>query len=71
MEAYREAVAQQADWIELDVHLLADGALGVYHDNALPTGELMADLLAEDLRPTSRFWAQRWMHQKVASSTSR
>ena len=49
VEAYREAVAQQADWIELDVHLLADGALGVYHDNALPTGELMADLRAEDL----------------------
>ena len=33
VEAYLEAVAQGADWVELDVHLLADGTRAVYHDN--------------------------------------
>lgn len=35
--------------MELDVHLLADGGLAIYHDNELPDGRAMRDLTLDDL----------------------
>ena len=36
LEAFEQAIAEGADWIELDVWRTADGALVVYHDAHLP-----------------------------------
>lgn len=47
LEAYGEAAAQGADWVELDVHLLVDGTLAVYHDNSLAGTDGQPRLLVE------------------------
>ena len=47
--AFRGALEQGADWIELDVHLTADGALAVVHDAHLPDGRAVADLSRTEL----------------------
>ena len=49
--AFRGALAQGSDWVELDVHLAADGTLAVVHDARLPDGRLVADLGRADLPP--------------------
>jgi glycerophosphoryl diester phosphodiesterase len=49
VEAFVAARELGADWVELDVHLLADGALGVHHDPLLGDGRALADLAAADL----------------------
>lgn len=50
LEAFELAIAQGADMIETDLHLLRDGAIALYHDDALdgvPIGALtLADLHA-------------------------
>lgn len=45
VEAFHAAEAMGADWVELDVHSTADGALAVHHDHELPDGRPL-DLLA-------------------------
>lgn len=49
--AFRAARELGADWVELDVHLLADGALAVHHDPVLRDGRAVAGLRAGDLPP--------------------
>lgn len=38
-----------ADWVELDVHALADGAVAVHHDHVLADGRPLAAVRAGDL----------------------
>lgn len=38
-----------ADWVELDVHALADGGLVVHHDPELPDGRALHDLVTAEL----------------------
>jgi glycerophosphoryl diester phosphodiesterase len=47
--AFAEAVAQGADWVELDVHLTADGEIVVHHDPVLADGRVVGELSAADL----------------------
>ena len=47
--AFAEAVAQGADWVELDVHLTADGEIVVHHDPVLADGRVLGELSAVDL----------------------
>jgi glycerophosphoryl diester phosphodiesterase len=49
LEAFLTAVEMGADWIELDVRLLADGALAVHHDARLPDGRAVSECRAVDL----------------------
>jgi glycerophosphoryl diester phosphodiesterase len=49
IEAFLTAVQMGADWIELDVRLMADGGLAVHHDALLPDGRVVADCTAADL----------------------
>lgn len=49
MEAFRLAVAQGADGIELDVRRSADGHLVVHHDARLPDGRTIAELTRAEL----------------------
>ena len=49
MEAFRLAVAQGADAIELDVRSSADGHLVVHHDARLPDGRTIAALTRAEL----------------------
>lgn len=49
VEAFRAARALGADWVELDVRRLADGALAVHHDAHLPDGRALHELRAADL----------------------
>jgi len=49
VEAFRAARELGADWVELDVRRLADGALGVHHDAHLPDGRALHELRATDL----------------------
>lgn len=41
-----------ADWVELDVHSTADGALAVHHDPDLSDGRAISALLGADLPPS-------------------
>ncbi len=68
MEAYRLAVEQGADAIELDVHLTADGELAVIHDETLErttdgsgavVGHTMDQIRALDAGATVR--RRRWI----------
>ena len=47
--AFAEAVAQGADWVELDVHLTADGEIVVHHDPVLADGRVLGELSAADI----------------------
>jgi glycerophosphoryl diester phosphodiesterase len=50
LEAFDLAIAQGADMIETDLHLLRDGAIALYHDDAIgrvPLGRLTLDELRE------------------------
>ena len=47
--AFRAARSLGADWVELDVRRTADGVLAVHHDDRLPDGRAIADVLAGDL----------------------
>lgn len=49
LEAFAGAAALGADWVELDVHLTADGVAAVHHDADLPDGRALASLAAADL----------------------
>jgi glycerophosphoryl diester phosphodiesterase len=49
LPAFRAARDLGADWVELDVHLLADGNLAVHHDGLLHDGRPLAALAAVDL----------------------
>lgn len=47
--AFTAAKARGADAVELDVHVTADGALVVHHDDALPDGRALAELTLHQL----------------------
>jgi len=47
--AFEEAHRQGADGVELDVRRTADGALACSHDDTLPDGRVVVELLAADL----------------------
>jgi glycerophosphoryl diester phosphodiesterase len=49
LEAFAAAGELGADGVELDVHALGDGALGVHHDPTLPDGRALHELRSEDL----------------------
>jgi len=49
IEAFRAARSLGADWVELDVRRLADGALAVHHDADLPDGRALHELGAAEL----------------------
>jgi glycerophosphoryl diester phosphodiesterase len=49
LNAFAEAVTQGADWVELDVHLTADGEIVVHHDPVLADGRVLGELSAADL----------------------
>jgi glycerophosphoryl diester phosphodiesterase len=49
LAAFRLALAQGADGVELDVRRTADGALAVHHDPHLADGRAVADVTAADL----------------------
>ncbi len=51
MEAFRGALSEGADWVELDVRLSADGQLVVHHDAWYPGGSGVATSSA-DARPS-------------------
>lgn len=44
LEAFREAHAQGADMVELDVHLAADGVLAIHHDPTLSDGRTLWEM---------------------------
>jgi glycerophosphoryl diester phosphodiesterase len=48
LEAYAHALAQGATWVELDVHVTADGALVIHHDGVVE-GTTIAAAKAADL----------------------
>jgi glycerophosphoryl diester phosphodiesterase len=52
LEAFREAMAQGADGVELDVHRSADGVLVVHHDAAAPGIGVLAEHPAAEIRAT-------------------
>jgi glycerophosphoryl diester phosphodiesterase len=52
VEAFRGAAALGADWVELDVHATADGALAVHHDAHLPGGGRLQNLTFAELPET-------------------
>ncbi len=49
LDAFVEARALGADWVELDVRPTADGALAVHHDAELPDGRCVAEVPAAEL----------------------
>ena len=49
VDAFAEAVSQGADWVELDVHLTADGEIVVHHDPVLSDGRLLGELTRAEL----------------------
>jgi glycerophosphoryl diester phosphodiesterase len=49
LEAFTAAHLLGADWVELDVHALADGGLVVHHDPVLPDGRALHEIGAGDL----------------------
>lgn len=49
LEAFVGAVDEGADWVELDVHLTADGEVIVHHDPVLGDGRHIGDLSAAQL----------------------
>jgi glycerophosphoryl diester phosphodiesterase len=51
VEAFREAKAQGADGVELDVRRSRDGAMVIHHDATLPDGRNLFELDVADLPP--------------------
>ncbi len=51
LAAFRDAIAQGADGVELDVRRTADGALAVSHDDTLPDGRVVVELPRAALPP--------------------
>lgn len=49
LEAFVGAVNEAADWVELDVHLTADGEVIVHHDPVLGDGRAIGDMNAAHL----------------------
>lgn len=49
LDAFVAAHDLGADWVELDVHALADGGLVVHHDPTLPDGRALHELTSDDL----------------------
>jgi glycerophosphoryl diester phosphodiesterase len=49
LDAFREAKAQGADGVELDVRRTRDGAMAIHHDATLPDGRVIKDLVVADL----------------------
>ena len=49
VEAFRGAIDQGADGVELDVRRTADGALAVHHDDVLRDGRAIVDTMLADL----------------------
>lgn len=49
LEAFAGAAVLGADWVELDVHLTADGVAAVHHDADLPDGRTIATVAVVDL----------------------
>jgi glycerophosphoryl diester phosphodiesterase len=47
LPAFVGALDQGADWVELDVHLAADGELVVHHDHAYADGRVIAETPSE------------------------
>jgi glycerophosphoryl diester phosphodiesterase len=43
-ESLRSAVAQGADWVEIDVHRSAEDTLFLHHDATLPDGRVLVEL---------------------------
>lgn len=52
LAAFRGAVEQGADGVELDVRRTSDGALAVVHDESLPDGRLVSATVRSDLPET-------------------
>lgn len=44
LEAFAGAVVEAADWVELDVHLTADGQVIVHHDPVLADGRVIGEI---------------------------
>ena len=49
LEAFTAARLLGADWVELDVHALADGGLVVHHDPELPDGRSLHEITTTEL----------------------
>jgi len=49
VEAFAGAVAELADWVELDVHLTADREVIVHHDPVLADGRIIGELTCDEL----------------------
>jgi len=49
LAAFRGAIGQGADGVELDVRRTSDGALAVHHDDALPDGRALVELARAEL----------------------
>ncbi|MEX1217049.1 MAG: glycerophosphodiester phosphodiesterase [Acidimicrobiales bacterium] len=49
--AFLEAVAEGADWVELDARMTADGQVIVHHDPKLGDGRVISKILSADLPP--------------------
>ncbi len=49
VEAFEEAAAQGADWVEMDVRLSADGVLIVHHDAHFDDGRLVRETPADEV----------------------
>ena len=50
IEAFRKADELRADGVELDIHATADGAIVVFHDACLPSGESISDSPAASIK---------------------
>ena len=51
IEAFHEARAQGADWVELDVRVTSEGELVVHHDACYADGRVVWATLAQDRPP--------------------
>ena len=49
VEAFEEAAAQGADWVEMDVRLSADGVLVVHHDAHFDDGRLVRETPVDEV----------------------
>ena len=54
LASFHRALAEGADGVELDVRRTADGVLVVFHDDALQTGEALADHSFDELREITK-----------------